>query len=77
LFGIRNQSTISTTIDAVLSALEVGFVKERTGFGHISRQEIIEKHSSPYTNVVLGLHHESLPIVMDGTYLYVQVNIVI
>jgi hypothetical protein len=65
------------TIDTVLSALEERFVKERTGFGHISRQQIVEKHSSPYTNVVLGLHHESLPIVMDGTYLYVQVGFAI
>jgi hypothetical protein len=73
LFGIKHQPTIAKAIKSVLKSLDP-FVSKYTGFGHITRDEVMEKHSSPYYNCVLGLPLSSLPLTMDGTYIYIQVR---
>jgi hypothetical protein len=73
LFGIKHQPTISKTFKSVLKSLDP-FVANYTGFGHLSREEVMEKHGSPYYNCVLGLPLSSLPLILDGTYIYIQVE---
>lgn len=72
LFGIKNQSTISETIEAVAQALDKDFTKRYLGFGHSSRDAALDEHSRRmYYNLFEEADSTKLFLIMDGTYIYV------
>ncbi len=43
------------------------------GFDHVSRQDVVNKHSSPLAQRLLSGQSDTVVLVVDGTYLYVEV----
>ncbi|OXA38533.1 hypothetical protein Fcan01_26735 [Folsomia candida] len=72
LFGILHQSTISETISSVLKSLLASFAPLYTGYGHKTRQELFDQHMRPFFTSILGVPPESLILILDGTYLFVE-----
>ena len=74
LFGIKKQSC-SIAIHAARSALMTGFVPKYLGFGHITRKDVIESHTSTFAKVLFGVDKEDTAIcVADGTSIYIEKN---
>lgn len=72
LFGVRNQSCISDTIDKVAEVLMKEFVPKHLGYTHMEREELMSKHMRPIYTKVLERDDDDLILVLDGTYLYVE-----
>ena len=50
------------------------FVPHYLGFNYISRQEVINNHSSPRATRLLTDKPNAVVLAIDGTYLYIQVH---
>ena len=50
------------------------FVPYYLGFNHIPRQEVTNNHSSPLATQLLTDKPNIVVLVIDGTYLYIQVR---
>jgi len=74
LFDIWNASVVSDCMRDVLVALKAGFVDRHVGYRHITRELLQERHMSRYFSRVLELPEDSLVTILDGTYLYLEVN---
>lgn len=73
LFGLRSQSSVSRIIKSVMEAFEKSsFVDSHVGFGHTSRQELIESHARKFFNSVLNVSEDNLVVILDATYLYIE-----
>jgi len=59
-------------IQKILSGLLPVFVNDNIGFAHISR-EGLRNHMRAFYNNVLGLSQGSIVLILDGTYLFVEV----
>ena len=70
VFGI-SKSSIKRAVSAVREALATNFVPHFLGFDHISRSDVIEKHSRPLAPNVFGNGREAI-FVLNGTYIYLQ-----
>jgi hypothetical protein len=73
IFQFSNAKAVSRTITTVRQAMLTNFVPHYLGFNHISRQEVIHKHSSPLATQLLSDKPNTVVLVIDGTYLYIQV----
>jgi len=73
IFQFSNFQAVSRTLSAVREAMVSKFVPRYVGFNNISRQDIIDHHSSPLATRLLSADPNSVVLVVDGTYLYVQV----
>ena len=52
-----------------------GFVPKYLGFGHITRKDVIESHTSTFAKVLFGVDKEDTAIcVADGTSIYIEKN---
>ena len=72
LFGIKKQSS-SKVIHAARSALMTDFVPKYLGFGHITRKDITESHTSTFAKVLFGGDKEDTAVyVADGTCIYIE-----
>ncbi|OXA46662.1 hypothetical protein Fcan01_18834 [Folsomia candida] len=69
LFGIKNQSTVSESISAVLDALLSTFVPLHSGYNHITREDLHEKHMRKFYTEILGVPPESLILILDDGYI--------
>ncbi|XP_053405404.1 uncharacterized protein LOC128558951 [Mercenaria mercenaria] len=70
-------SSVRRAISSVRRALMQHFVPVNLGLAHISRQEIIDKHTRPLAQSLFGTDEsgDSQPkmmLVLDGTYVYIQ-----
>ena len=74
IFQFSNPKAVSRTITAVRQAMLTHFVPHYLGFNHISRQEVINNHSSPLATRLLTDKPNTVVLVIDGTYLYIQVH---
>lgn len=75
LFQIPDELTISRAIKSPRSALMSTFVPLNLGFNHISCREIIEQHTSGIArDLICDGKSDKAIIVIDGTYVYIQVN---
>ncbi len=66
------QQVVSSTIDAVSSALDEFFVPKYLGYYHITREEALQKHSIKLTSKVLGQSEDRLCLIADCTYNYIE-----
>jgi hypothetical protein len=52
------------------------FVPNNLGFNHVTRHEVIHQHTSTIAQQLMCTNESDTAIaVIDGTYLYIQVNI--
>jgi hypothetical protein len=73
IFQFSNAKAVSRTLSTVRQAMISEFVPLYVGFNNITRQDIINNHSSPLATRLLSADPNSVVLVIDGTYLYMQV----
>ena len=71
LFGVDSQQRVSETIKHVAETLDKVFVPQNLGYGHRSREELME-HDSDFFHEILETPPESLHKIVDATYLHIQ-----
>ena len=72
LFGI-SKTAIRRAVNSARVALSHDFVPFNVGFQHISRQEVIDKHTRPIAQTLFGVEGNPPAIlVIDGTYVDIQ-----
>ena len=76
ILGIDNKRKVSDIMHSVRTALIRYFVPYYLDLAHITRQEIIEKHTSPIATRLLGENRNPCILVVDRTYLYIQVRFI-
>lgn len=74
IFQFSNPKAVSRTLAAVREAMLSHFVPHYLGFAHISRHDVINNYSSPLATRLLTEQPNTAILVIDGTYLYVQVR---
>ena len=72
--GVDSKRQISRIISSARVALAQHFVPVYLGLSHITRQDVINKHTSPIANRLLAEGRDPCILVLDGTYLYIQVS---
>ncbi|CAF3184663.1 unnamed protein product [Rotaria sp. Silwood2] len=72
MLGIDNKRKVSDIIHSARLALSQYFVPHYLGLAHISRQEIIQKHTSSIATRLLTENRNPCILVLDGTYFYIQ-----
>ena len=77
MLGIDNKLKVSDIIHSTHLALLKYFVPHYLGLAHTSRQEIIKKHTSPIAALLLTENRNPCILVLDGTYLCIQVRLVV
>ncbi|CAF4172210.1 unnamed protein product, partial [Rotaria sordida] len=60
------------TLSTVREALSSEFIPQYLGFQSISRQDVINTYSSPLATRLLSEDMNTVVLVADGTYLYLQ-----
>ena len=68
LFAIQKR-TITTIIASVCRDLSRSFVPAFLGFNHITRQEIIDKHTTVFAKTLFGSSQDVAITIADGTYI--------
>lgn len=66
------QQVVSEAIESIVNALEQDFVSKFLGYRHISRDAAIRNHSRKLPLETLGLQSNSLVLVIDCTYAYIE-----
>ena len=75
LFQIPNKRTVARSIESARKVLMDRFVPYNVGFNHVSRNEIIRQHTSSLAQKLFADDQpDSAILVVDGTYLYIQVK---
>ena len=72
--GVNSKRQISCIISSARVALAQHFVFVYLGLSHITRQDIINKHTSSIVSRLLAEGRDSCILILDGTYLYIQVS---
>ncbi|CAC5423661.1 unnamed protein product [Mytilus coruscus] len=68
-----SKSSVRRAFNSVRQAFMSEFVPANLGFQHISREEIIQKHTRPLAQSMFGgIASNSAILVLDGTYIYVD-----
>ena len=76
ILGIDNKRKVSDIVHSTRTALMRYFVPHYLGLAHITRQEVINSHTSSIANRLLSENQNSCILVVDGTYLYIQVRVI-
>jgi hypothetical protein len=71
LFGISNQSVISTTIGTVSKILLTKFVPLHLGYKHLTRDQLMQHQRKMY-HTILDRDEEDMILILDGTYRNVE-----
>ena len=72
MFHIRDKRAVSRIVHQVTDALINDFVPAHLGFGHISRETVLEHHQTTVAKTLLTDNNQQVVVVMDGTYLFLQ-----
>jgi hypothetical protein len=73
LFNI-SKSSVQRSVRTVRNALMTGgFVAENLGFGHVTREQIIDEHTRPLAQTLFGDGTgQQAILILDGTYIYIN-----
>ncbi|CAF4435900.1 unnamed protein product, partial [Didymodactylos carnosus] len=74
LFELPDKRAVSRVIESARQALLESFVPDHPGFSHINRRQIIDNHTTTIARELMGGRNDTLVLVIDGTYIYIQVN---
>lgn len=75
LFNIKTKQKIGRIVSAARESLMKCFVPNHLGFGHLTRQEIIDEHTTDLAKALFispDDPEDCILIVLDGTYLEIQ-----
>ncbi|XP_062587204.1 uncharacterized protein LOC134248846 [Saccostrea cucullata] len=72
IFNI-SKSSLRRAIASVRQSLTASFVPQNLGLQHISREEVIERHTRPLAQTLFGeTGNSQVILVLDGTYIYIH-----
>ena len=72
IFNI-SRSSVKRCISTVRQALPESFVPQNIGFGHVSRKDIIDKHTRQLAKTLFtDVSDDQAILVLDGTYIYIH-----
>lgn len=75
IFQLSNRRAVARSIESARKALMNTFIWKNVGFNHVGRDEIIHQHTSSIARKLLcDDDEETAIVVVDGTYLYIQVR---
>ncbi|CAF1525916.1 unnamed protein product [Didymodactylos carnosus] len=74
LFELPDKRAVSRVIESARKALLESFVPDHLGFSHINRRQIIDNHTTTIARELMGGRNDTLVLIVDGTYIYIQVN---
>jgi hypothetical protein len=75
MFQLSNKRAVSKIIDSARQAILKNFVPDNLGFRHISRQEVIDHHTTSIARQLMCDGASDIAtLVIDGTYIYIQVR---
>lgn len=75
MFQLPDKRVVSRVINSARKALVEDFVPYNLGFGHVTRQELIERHTTTIARELMcGGGDDTAIVVIDGTYIYIQVR---
>ncbi|CAF4409306.1 unnamed protein product [Rotaria socialis] len=78
LFQLPDAKIVSRSLESARSALMNTFVLLNLGLSHIVRQEIIDQHTSAVARqLACGGERDKAIFVVDGTYIYIQDDVVV
>ncbi|CAF1498316.1 unnamed protein product [Didymodactylos carnosus] len=73
LFSLPNKKGVSGIVESAREAFMAHFVPKHLGFEHISRQDVITKHTRPLAKrLFTNPGDDAAILILDGTYIYVQ-----
>ncbi|CAF1519333.1 unnamed protein product, partial [Rotaria sordida] len=73
MFQLQDKRTVSKIIDSARQAILKNFVPYNLGFGHVSRQDVIDQHTTTIARELMnGGGSNTAIVVIDGTYIYIQ-----
>lgn len=70
IFNI-SKSSVRRAIHSVRRLLITEFVTYNLGFSHVSREDVINKHTRTLAQRLLADGHDQAILVLDGTYIYI------
>jgi hypothetical protein len=74
LFELSDKKSVSRILESARSALMAEFVPYNLGFSHVSRREIIDQHTTNIAKQLMcGNDNDTAVVVIDSTYVYIQV----
>jgi hypothetical protein len=73
MVGVYDKSQMSHIISSARVALAQHFVPNHLGLAHLTRQDVIDRHTSPIASRLLTEGRHPCILVLDGTYLFIQV----
>ena len=76
LLGIDNKRKVTDIIQSARLALSQHFAHHHVGLAHISRQDVIQHHTSSIATQLLTENRNPCILVLDGTYFYIQVTLI-
>ena len=76
MVGVSDKRQMGFIISSARDALVQHFVPRYLGLRHLTREEVIEKHTSPIASRLLTEGRDPCILVLDGTYLFIQVRCV-
>jgi hypothetical protein len=76
MFELPDKRVVSRIIGSARKAIVEDFVPYNLGFGHVTRQEIIDRHTTTVARELMcgGGGDDTAILVIDGTYIYIQVR---
>ena len=75
MFDLPVKRAVSRIINSARQALKVYFTPRNLGFGHVTRQRIIDRHTTKiYQQLMCDGGKDTAILVVDGTYIYIQVR---
>jgi hypothetical protein len=75
MFQLPDKRTVSRIIDSARQAILKSFVPYNLGFGHVKRQDVIDRHTTTIARELMcGGSSNTAVVVIDGTYIYIQVR---
>ena len=75
LFQLPDKRAVSRSLESARNALMSEFVPKNLGFNHITRHEIIHQHTSTIARqLTCADEPDTAIVVIDGTYIYIQVR---
>ena len=77
MFEIEDKRSVSRIINSARQAIVQTFVPNNLDFGHVTRQHIIDRHTTTIARELLcgGDNTKTAILVIDGTYLYIQARL--
>jgi hypothetical protein len=72
IFEMPDKRVVSRTINSARKAIMEHFIPYNLGFGHVTRQGIIDRHTKTFTEGLM-CGDDTVILVIDDTYIYIYI----